>query len=100
MGSAKAAVLPVPVWAMPWTSLALHDEGDRLDLDGGGGGVTLGDERLEKGCCEAEFVECGDGVMIGLSFPRKGGPTSSSALVADRAERAQRSAGSRTGAER
>ena len=40
MGSTKAAVLPVPVWARPSTSLPVEDDGDGLFLDGGGRGVA------------------------------------------------------------
>ena len=36
MGSAKAAVLPVPVWAQPQQVLALQHRGDGPRLDGRG----------------------------------------------------------------
>ena len=40
IGRPKPAVLPVPVWAPPMTSSPCEDDGDRLGLDRGGGGVT------------------------------------------------------------
>ena len=46
IGSTKAAVLPVPVWARPMTSLPCEDRRDRLNLDGGRGVVA---ERLDAG---------------------------------------------------
>ena len=38
MGSVKAAVLPVPVWAPPMMSFAANDERNGLGLDRGGFG--------------------------------------------------------------
>ena len=59
MGSAKAAVLPVPVWATPSRSLALEHGGNGLRLDRRGGHVVLGCQRLQEGSGEAEVSKSG-----------------------------------------
>ena len=58
IGSAKAAVLPVPVWAMPSRSLPSISARDGLGLDGRGCGVAFGFERLQEARVEAEFKKC------------------------------------------
>ena len=55
MGSAKAAVLPVPVWAMPKQIAALHELGNGAGLDGGWLVVTFSGNRFEKRGREVEF---------------------------------------------
>ena len=55
IGSVKAAVLPVPVWAMPSTSRPFKDVRDGLLLDGRGLGVARCLDRLEHFLAQAEF---------------------------------------------
>ncbi len=55
MGSAKAAVLPVPVWAKPSRSLPGEDVGNGLRLDRRGRDVTLVRQRPEKRRGEPEI---------------------------------------------
>ena len=53
----KAAVLPVPVWAMPSRSRPSSSGRDRLRLDGRWRVVVLGGERLEGELREPEVFE-------------------------------------------
>ena len=55
IGSANAAVLPVPVWAQPSTSRPVEDVGDGLRLDGRGGGVTFGGDGAQDGLGEPQI---------------------------------------------
>ena len=57
IGSAKAAVLPVPVCAEPMTSRALQDERDRLGLDRGRLGVALLLDGERQGVEQAQLGE-------------------------------------------
>ncbi len=57
IGSAKAAVLPVPVCAMPMTSRPWRGEGNGLGLDRGGSEVFLFGEGAKDRLCEAEVVK-------------------------------------------
>ena len=57
IGSAKAAVLPVPVCAMPIEVAALQQQRDGLGLDRGGGDVVLFGEGTGDRLCEAEVVK-------------------------------------------
>ena len=59
IGSAKAAVLPVPVCAMPMMSPPVMHERDGLGLDRGGGVVLLFGEGTGNGFGEAEFSKSG-----------------------------------------
>jgi hypothetical protein len=52
----KAAVLPVPVWAMPSRSRP-SGRRDGLELDGRRLGIILGGERIEQGLGKPEFFE-------------------------------------------
>ena len=56
MGSAKAAVLPVPVCAIPTRSRPAEDQRDGVGLDRGGGGVLLFSEGASDRLSEAEIV--------------------------------------------
>ena len=73
MGSAKAAVLPVPVCAMPTTSRAASTCGMVWAWIGVGVGVLLVDERAGDGLAEAE-VEKGGQSGIFLVAKRTGAP--------------------------
>ena len=55
MGSAKAAVLPVPVWAMPSRSRPASRAGMARGLDGGGHGVVVAVEGAQQRLGEAEI---------------------------------------------
>jgi hypothetical protein len=57
MGSTKAAVLPVPVWARASRSRAGEDVGDGLLLDRGGRGVALLANGAQELGRQAEFGE-------------------------------------------
>ena len=57
MGSAKAAVLPVPVWRNRAGRGRPSVAGNRLGLDGGGGGVTFGGDGAKDGLGKAEFCK-------------------------------------------
>ena len=59
IGSAKAAVLPVPVWAMPTTSRPVDCERDGLGLDGRGREVIFFLECTRDGIGEAEILKGG-----------------------------------------
>ena len=54
-GSAKAAVLPVPVWAMPSTSRPCSSAGNGARLDGRGHGVLGGFEGTQQRLGQAEI---------------------------------------------
>jgi hypothetical protein len=57
IGRVKAAVLPVPVWAMPSTSRPGHGDRDGLLLDRGRGRVAGGFDRAHDMRAEPEVVE-------------------------------------------
>ena len=57
IGSTKAAVLPVPVWAPAEHVAASQDVRDGLRLDGGGLGVALGRDGAKELGREPEGVE-------------------------------------------
>ncbi len=55
IGSVKAAVLPVPVWAMPSTSCPARAIGNGLGLDGGCGLVAAVCNRLQGFGAQPQF---------------------------------------------
>ena len=57
IGSPKAAVLPVPVWAWPITSRPCEQRRDRLLLDRAGRLVADVAQRVERGLREPEIGE-------------------------------------------
>ena len=72
MGSANAAVLPVPVCAMPTTSRCEHLR-NGLGLDRSGGGILLVDERTGDGLAEAEVEKGGQSGIFRMA-KRTGAP--------------------------
>ena len=68
MGRANAAVLPVPVWALPMTSRAGQDERDGAKLDGRGLGITHGLDAFKNLLGQAE---CGKTHGVSLSGNRR-----------------------------
>ena len=80
MGRVKAAVLPVPVWAMPSTSRPARGDRDRLLLDGGGRRVAgVVGHRLHGGGAEPQVCEGGQRASEGRrkgAYVRRGRPMS------------------------
>ena len=73
MGSAKAAVLPVPVCAMPTTSRAASTCGMVWAWIGVGVGILLVDERTGDGLAEAEVEKGGQSGIFRMA-KRTGAP--------------------------
>ena len=57
IGSAKAAVLPVPVWAQPSRSRPVEELRDGLSLDGGRLGIVLSGQGALQRLDEIELGE-------------------------------------------
>src|SRR5579859_5820406 len=71
MGRAKAAVLPVPVWATPKV-VSRQDGRDRLGLDGSRARIAGRLEGMQKGRGQAEHVKIGQYGHLSVEAPRPG----------------------------